>query len=89
MSSAVGEVAVGEFGSLEGSENRTELEAVSQGKAVGGSRGASLERKDEQNRAQVRVEGREERELVNRAGTRRGAQWQARGLCGDHRREKG
>ena len=31
--------AVGEFGSLEGSENRTELEAVSRGKADGGRRG--------------------------------------------------
>ena len=48
-----------------------------------------MERKDEQNRAQVRVEWREERELVNGAGTRRGAQWQARGLRGDHRRKRG
>ena len=54
-----------------------------------GRRGRSMERKDEQDGAQVRVEGREERELVNGAGTRRGAQWQARGLRGDHRREKG
>ena len=30
-----------------------------------------------------------ERELVNGAGTRRGARWQTRGLRGDHRREKG
>ena len=80
------EPAVGEFGSLEGSENRTELEAVSRGKADGGR---SMERKDEQDGARVRVEGREERELVNGAGTRRGAQWQARGLSGDHRRKMG
>ena len=31
----------------------------------------------------------ETRELVNGAGTRRGARWQTRGLRGDHRREKG
>ena len=48
-----------------------------------------MERKDEQDRARVRVEGREERELVNGAGTRRRAQWQARGLSGDHRRKRG
>ena len=34
--------------------------------------GRSMERKDEQDGARVRVEGREERELVNGAGTRRG-----------------
>jgi len=48
-----------------------------------------MERKDEQDGARVRVERREERELRNGAGTRRGAQWQARGLSGDHRRKRG
>ena len=48
-----------------------------------------MERKDEQDEARVRVERREERELRNGAGTRRGAQWQARGLSGDHRRKRG
>ena len=48
-----------------------------------------MERKDEQDGARVRVEGREERELVNGAGMWRRAQWQARGLSGDHRRKGG
>ena len=77
--------------------SRTELAVSSvwcqcslQSGGVGEANGArSGETGESQDGARVRVEGREERELLNRAGMRRGAQWQARGLRGDHRQKRG
>ena len=65
--------AVGEFGSLEGSENRTELEAVSRGEADGGR---SRERKENKTEADGgRSTERKETELEARRRKGRVAEW--------------